>query len=39
MSVKGKRVIYVGPADDANHKPLNIEGIAVAAIAPGTVLK
>ena len=39
MSTKGKRVIYVGPADDANHKPLNIEGVAVAAIAPGTVLK
>ena len=39
MSTKGKRVIYVGPADDANHKPLNIEGIAVAAVLPGTVLK
>lgn len=39
MSTKGKRVIYVGPADDANHKPLNIEGIAVAATAPGTVMK
>ena len=39
MSAKGKRVIYVGPADGANHKPLNIEGKAVAAIAPGTFLK
>jgi hypothetical protein len=39
MSDKGKRVIYVGPADDANHKPLNVEGVAAAAIAPGTVLK
>ena len=39
MSTKGKRVIYVGPADNANHKPLNVEGVAVAAVAPGTVLK
>lgn len=39
MSTKGKRVIFVGPADDANHKPLNVEGVAVAAVAPGTVLK
>ncbi len=39
MSTLGKRVIYVGPADGANHKPLNIEGVAVAAVLPGTVLK
>lgn len=39
MSVLGKRVIFVGPADDANHKPINVEGVAVAAVAPGTVLK
>ena len=38
MSTIAKRVIFVGPADGANHKPLNIEGVAVAAIAPGTVL-
>lgn len=39
MSAKGKRLIWVGPADGANQKPLNIEGVAVAAIAPGTFLK
>jgi len=39
MSTKGKRVIYVGPADGSNHKPLNIEGIAVSAMLPGTFLK
>ena len=39
MSTLGKRVIFVGPADNANHKPLTIEGKAVAAIAPGTFLK
>ena len=39
MSTIGKRVIFVGPADDSNHKPLNIEGKAIAAIAPGTTLK
>ena len=38
MSDKGKRVIYVGPADDANHKPLNIEGVALSASLPGTVM-
>lgn len=38
MAVKGKRVIYVGPADDANHKPLHVEGVAVAATAPGAVV-
>ena len=39
MSTKGKRTIFVGPADGSNHKPLNIEGVAVAATAPGTILK
>ena len=39
MSTKGKRVIYAGPADGSNHKPLNIEGIAVSAMLPGTFLK
>ncbi len=39
MSDIGKRTIYVGPADGSNHKPLNIEGKAVAATAPGTVMQ
>lgn len=39
MSAIGKRVIFVGPAGGNNSKPLNIEGKAVAAIAPGTTLK
>lgn len=39
MSTIGKRTIYVGPADDANHKPLNVEGEALAAILPGTVVE
>ncbi len=39
MSTLGKRLIFVGPADGANSKPLNIEGKAVVAIAPGTTLK
>lgn len=34
----GKQTIYVGPADGANHKPLHMEAVAVAAITPGTVL-
>lgn len=38
MSDLGKRVIYVGPADGANHKPLNEEGIATEAAAPGSVM-
>lgn len=39
MSDVGKRVIYVGPADDADHKPLHVEGIATeAGILPGSVL-
>ena len=32
-------MIWMGPADGANANPLNIEGKAVAAIAPGTFLK
>lgn len=36
---KGKQMIYVGPADGANHKPLHIEGIATeSGILPGAVL-
>lgn len=39
MSTITKRMIWMGPADGANAKPLTIEGKAVAAIAPGTFLK
>lgn len=40
MSTIGKRVIFVGPADDSNHKPLNIEGkILTASVLPGTILE
>lgn len=39
MSAIGKRTIFVGPADGANHKPLNVEGKALAALAPGTILQ
>lgn len=39
MSAIGKRVIFAGPADGSNQKPLTVEGVAVAAVAPGTVLK
>lgn len=39
MSDKGKRVIWVGPADGSNQKPLTTEGVAVAATLPGTVLQ
>ena len=35
MSILGKRVIYVGPADGSNGKPLKVEGLAKAAILPG----
>lgn len=40
MSVKGKRVIYAGPADgSAFAHPLTVEGIATeAGILPGSVL-
>lgn len=39
MSTIGKRVIYVGSAGENNCAPLNIEGEAVQAIAPGSLLK
>ena len=39
MATIGKRTIFVGPADGSNHKPLHIEGKAIAAVAPGTTLK
>lgn len=40
MSTKGKRLIWVGPADGANHKPLNIEGVALEAdILPGMIVE
>lgn len=39
MSTKGKRLIYVGPADGSNHKPLNAEGVALEAdILPGMLV-
>lgn len=39
MSTLGKRVIWVGPADGANQKPLHEEGIATeASMLPGSVL-
>lgn len=39
MSVKGKRVIWVGPADGSNQKPLNVEGVCTeAAMLPGSIL-
>ena len=38
MSAIGKRVIYVGPADGSNHKPMNVEGVATEAVPPGSVL-
>lgn len=36
---KGKNTIYVGPAGESNSKPLNVEGLAVAATTPGMVAK
>ena len=40
MSSIAKRTIFVGPAGQAaSAQPLNVEGVAVAAVAPGTVLK
>lgn len=39
MSVKGKRVIWAGPVDGSNSKPLNVEGVATeASILPGSVV-
>ena len=39
MSTIGKRVIYAGPVDGANTKPLHVEGVAVDAMLAGTLLK
>lgn len=39
MSVISKRVIFAGPADGSNTKPLNVEGVALtASTLPGTVV-
>lgn len=38
MSLKSKRLIWKGPADGSNAKPLNVEGLAVAATLPGSVV-
>lgn len=38
MSTVGKRVIYVGQAGSNGCHPQNLEGVAVAAHAPGTLL-
>lgn len=38
MSIKGKRTIFVGPADGSNHKPLNVEGVATEVVTPGEVV-
>lgn len=35
---KAKQMIWVGPADGANAKPLRIEGVATEAALPGAVL-
>ncbi|PHR55980.1 MAG: hypothetical protein COA43_14785 [Robiginitomaculum sp.] len=39
MSIIGKRKIWVGPADDANCHPLIVEGLAVDAITPGSIVE
>lgn len=39
MSVKGKRTIWVGPADGANCKPLIVEGLAVNSVTPGAIVE
>ena len=39
MSTIGKRTIYVGAAGENNSKPMTVEGVAVAAHLPGTLLK
>jgi len=37
-TVKGKRTIYVGPADHGHAgKPLNVEGKALGAVRPGSL--
>lgn len=35
----GKNLIWMGPADGANCKPFNIEGLAIAATPPGTIMQ
>ncbi len=38
MAAKGKRVIYVGPADHGHAgKPLNVEGKALGVVRPGAL--
>jgi len=38
MATKGKRSIYVGPADHGHSgKPLNVEGKALSAVRPGAL--
>jgi hypothetical protein len=38
-TVKGKRTIYVGPADHGHAgKPLNVEGKALGVVRPGSLL-
>ena len=39
MAVKGKRTIWVGPADNHNTHPLTVEGKAVDAFLPGTLVE
>ena len=39
MSIIGKRKIWVGPADASNVKPLIVEGLAVDAIKPGSIVE
>jgi hypothetical protein len=39
MSTIGKRTIFVGPAGTNNCVPMNVEGKAVTAIAPGTIVE
>ena len=39
MSTIGKRVIFVGPVDGAQDKPLTVEGVAVTGMLPGTLLE
>lgn len=38
MSVITKRTIWLGTVDGGDHKPLNVEGLAVAATTPGSVV-
>ncbi len=38
MSIKGKRLIYVGRADNASQKPHTDEGVATVSILAGSLL-